>query len=118
MLSFDYAIPPDVKVNLYVRTGDEFHAVRLTGHKDSLFRARVIGDAAITADGKWHTAAVNLRDLFLREKPGAKHITIEDIFIGNMDGREYLTCGIGGNHAGTVYRLDNVRDYLSASRQR
>ena len=111
LLSFDYSIDPDVFVNLYLRVGTKFYGVSLTGHTDTIYDVTMLGGKEIESDGKWHTATINLRDMFLRSVPHAKSIVVEDAFIGNMDGRNYLVCGIGGNYAGAVYMLDNVRLY-------
>ncbi len=109
VLGFDCAIPPGVFINLYMKAGTEFYSLALTGHADPIYGVTPLGGVGAAADGKWHTVSVNLRDRFLELQPQAKSVVLDDVFLGNMDNRRYLVCGIGGNLAGSVYRLDNVK---------
>ncbi|NQT85933.1 hypothetical protein HQ560_04165, partial [bacterium] len=108
-LTFDCRMDPGVKVNLHVTANGRTHAVVLTNPEAHPANVPVIGRAAIVADGKWHTVDVDLRAMLLRCTPDAAALQVEAIWLGTQDRANYLTAGFGGNQAGLVYRLDNVR---------
>ena len=110
-LTFDYRVPPDVKVNLHVKMNGRQHAVLFTDAKASVAGIPVLGRVDAKADDAWHTADIDLRALLLRCYPAAVGGTlpVEAISLGTRDKHNYLTAGLGGNTAGLTYRLDNVR---------
>lgn len=106
-LSFDYRIPPDVKVNLYFTMGSVQAFLHMTGPSESDATRYRLGDLDIQADGKWHHASFPLSAAVLswrKDSPGV----ISGITFGN-DHAGYLQAGIGGNPTGASYNLDNFR---------
>ena len=108
LLSFDYAIPADVRVDVYAMIGDGKYRVRLTGPEESAPRIEDVGrvDEA-RADGRWRQAEVDLlgllRPYFAAEEP----IVLDDLRFANYVPAGYLMAGVGGNGAGAAYCLDN-----------
>jgi hypothetical protein len=70
-VTFQYKIPPRVKVGLLVYTNLGWRAIRLTARDKSKM---VIGDAGIVSDGQWRQATVNIRDMLLKDN--RKHTRI------------------------------------------
>ena len=116
-LTFDYCVPPDVKVNLHVKMNGREHAVLFTDTAARVAGIPVLGrvdvkaapNASAPAPDAWHTADIDLRALLLRCYPAADKLPIEAITLSTRDKHNYLTAGLGGNPAGATYRLDNVR---------
>ncbi|MFP4057466.1 MAG: hypothetical protein ACLF0G_11410 [Candidatus Brocadiia bacterium] len=108
-LSFDYRIPPQVKVNLHVELGERTHAVVLTNPEARIAGIPILGRVPVKADAQWHTADIDLRALLLRCYPEAEELPVEGLSLGTRDKAHYLTAGFGGNYAGATYQLDNVR---------
>ncbi|MBC7286907.1 MAG: fibronectin type III domain-containing protein [Armatimonadetes bacterium] len=114
VLSFDYAVPPDVKINLYALLGDRLYEVLFTGDPEGAPLAQVIGAVpGVTADGQWHHAEVDLAAL-VRSATGAwtaNSLVAQELWIGNLSERDYLLAGNGANAAGTAWSIDNLRLY-------
>jgi len=109
VLSFDYRLTPDVKLNLYFYTNGEWHALKLTAEQFPGDGVVVIGEVPdLQADGRWHHAEVNLFDLMQRAYPQFKVFQVKQ-FALSPPWESYTRCGIGGNHRGTQYWVDNFR---------
>ena len=109
LLSFDYRLPPEARVNLHVRMNARWHAVALTSGEARVAGVPELGNAAVAADDAWHTAHVDLRSLLLNCYPAAVALPIDQLAISTLDRDSYLSAGFGGNPAGVTYRLDSVR---------
>lgn len=110
-LVFDYALQPDVKVNLFFKLHDngQFHGATFSGPKGvrpgSVFLGQIKN---VVADGKWHRADVPLREWLRKLYPGKTQLMIDEVTIGNWDNTNYLMAlGVGGNGRGAEWKVDN-----------
>ncbi|GAH44853.1 unnamed protein product, partial [marine sediment metagenome] len=61
VLSFDYRLSPDVRLNFYFYINARWHALKLTGEHFPWDGVPVMGEVPnVQADGQWHHAEVNL----------------------------------------------------------
>ncbi len=128
VLSFDYRVPADVKVNLYVKVEDRWREIVFTGvapvplrGSNVAFNGQVVAPSMVSgnetdasvrigsfsnvqADGKWHHASI---DLLSALKAPNLSATVQEIALAAPD-QGYLRCGIGGNHAGATYWIANL----------
>ncbi len=91
-LSFDYQVPSRVLLHLVVYARDTYYSIRLNG-KSRYYKE--IGSVAFEADGKWHTAVLDLQALLATVDK-----SLTDVRYIQLD--EYRSGG--GQH----YKLDNV----------
>jgi len=112
---FDYRIPLDTKINLYLDIAGARHFVRLTGPRDSSPMLRRLGEVQVEADGGWHSAEFDLGAAYLASHPDARagSARIERIAFGNLH-PGLLAAGIGGNPTGASYWIDDFQVYSSA----
>ncbi|MGD9518010.1 MAG: tetratricopeptide repeat protein [Armatimonadota bacterium] len=114
LLSFDYKLSPEAKINLYCAINDKLYEVGFSGRQDPAPLAQYVGAIPdVKADGEWHHAEVDLLGM-MRKATGAwtaDSLVAADLWLGNLNERDYLLAGLGGNQAGTVWYLDNL--YLS-----
>lgn len=110
-IEFDYAIPPEVKVNLYVSVEERPHErwfVTLSGpdHEGpNLHRLGRFADA--TANGAWHRAEFDLGSALRQALPHEPKLTVRSLAIAMLH-EGYLNAGLGGNPGGAVWHLDNL----------
>lgn len=110
-LEFDYAIPPEAKLNLYVSLAErpaERWFVTLTGPDEegpNLYRLGRFPEAK--ADGAWHHASFDLGPALRRALPYEPRLTVLRLSIAMLH-EGYLNAGLGGNPGGTVWYLDNL----------
>lgn len=124
VLSFDYRVPPELRVDLIVEVAGSRRVIKFTDN-DATWRP--IGSIGATADGQWHTATVDLQGLLerggavergMRGGPGER---------GPRPGRQgdqpgvrgegplpvtalaFATSGWPGNRRDTRWWIDNVR---------
>lgn len=108
-LSFDYRIPSDVHVNLYVRMQGRYYAILLTGVDQPTTTARVLGKIeGIAADNRWHHAELDLLALSRNALGVEAAPDVEQVALASPAG-SYLRCGFGGNLFGSSFHLDNFR---------
>jgi hypothetical protein len=110
-LSFDYQIPKEVRVNLYLKTEEEpdvYYYVLLTGDQTTHAAMARVGDFGAVADGRWHRATVSLGDALKAADPWRRQFTAKSLRIGNYH-EGYLNAGFDGNPAGATYHLDDFR---------
>ncbi|MCX7598254.1 MAG: Ig-like domain-containing protein, partial [Armatimonadetes bacterium] len=114
ILEFDYRVGPDVKVNLYAQVNDRTYEIIFTGRPDGAGLADLAGRIEnVQADGQWHHARVDLGAL-LRQAArawAADTLQVTALWFGNLNERDYLGAGFGGNAAGASWSLDNLRLY-------
>ncbi len=108
VIRFDYRIPPEAKINLYVDVAGKRYFVWLTGPEGSDAILRRLGEVEVQADGAWHSAEFALGAAYRTLHPGSTkgHALIERIVFGNLH-PGLLAAGIGGNPTGASYWLDN-----------
>lgn len=110
-LSFDYAIPADVRINLYLYARNAWHVVVLTGGSpEDGSRVRVIGQVpGIVADGQFHSAKLSLKDAFVGLYPDSRIRVAAVAFASPETVQDYTRCGIGANAKDSAYWIDNFR---------
>jgi len=123
-LSFDYRIPPEVRLHLYLRAAGRDFYVALNAPEDPrehvlresiLVSGRPINRSAVTgqrrrpvcltrfpvaADAKWHSAEVDLSRPLRQFFPRAQGVLVADLCFANWCNTDYLMCGFGGNPKG------------------
>jgi hypothetical protein len=108
-LQFDYRIPPQVKVDVYLYMGDVWHAIRLTGGTADSASAKLLGSFAdVRADGNWHHAQFDLLTALQRLYPERQTFPVDYLAFASPDER-YLRCGLGGNPMGATYWVDEFQ---------
>ena len=108
LLAFDYKVTSDTKVNVYLSIGEKLYEVVFTGLKTPAPLATIIGQIPnIVTDNKWHHAEFDLLGALEATAGPAGVLPARNLFLGNLNDANYLRSGFGGNHAGTIYYLDN-----------
>jgi hypothetical protein len=108
VLSFDYRLPPEVKVNIHLTVNGRAHAIVFSG--DEALSARGLGQIDdVVADGKWHTARFDLFAALASMYPGAADLEIRGLGFASRSRDPYRICGFGGNYWGSSYNIDNFR---------
>ncbi|MGI5818486.1 MAG: hypothetical protein ACOX9R_10380 [Armatimonadota bacterium] len=109
VLSFDYRLPPDVRVNLYLLINRRWHAVTLAEEQAPWDDVPVIGRVAdLRADGEWHHARVDLLAGLNDAGPLRSTSRVTQV-VFSPAWESYARCGIGGNARGATYWIDNFR---------
>jgi len=110
LMTFDYAIPADVKINLYIYARGAWHTVLMTGGPPADASVKLLGQLpGVVADGQWHSAGFDLRVALLPLYPDGR-VRVSCLALASpANANDYLRCGIGGNPLGAVYRIDNFR---------
>ncbi|NLW49699.1 MAG: hypothetical protein GXY85_02505 [Candidatus Brocadiaceae bacterium] len=106
-VSFRYRIPPEVRVNLYFKQGDQYYYVHMTGPDEESAFYRRLGRIAVEADDRWHEARFPLGSAY-RGADGPADGRLENAVFGNLH-RGLLQAGIGGNGPGLAYGIDDFR---------
>ncbi len=102
-LSFDWKASPDAKVDVYVRTGDDWHLLELSGDQRPDAMAPSIGKAKRgTVQNGWTPVSFDLGSAL----PGVR--TIDEIRIGALHGDAYRWQGFDGNSEGAWYELKGL----------
>jgi len=114
-LSFDYRIPPEAKVNLYITAGGKDYCLLLTGRKIDAFP--VIGRVEVIADDQWHHAEVNLAELLRAANAPANNV--EEISIADRrdDPQGLSWYGFGGSPGGSQVHFDDFFLRAAGDRQ-
>jgi len=101
-LSFDWRASPDAKVDVYVRTGDDWHLIELGGGQKPDAMAPSLGKfkRATSSDG-WTSASFDLGAAL----KGVQNI--DEIRIGALHGDAYRWQGFDGNGQGAWYEWKN-----------
>jgi hypothetical protein len=109
VLSFDYRLTPEVKLNLYFITNGAWHVVKLTADEPEAANVVTIGSVPdVQADGNWHHAEIDLLALLQAKYPQFKVFQIQQLALC-PPWDSYTRCGIGGNGRGTQFWIDNFR---------
>jgi hypothetical protein len=115
LLSFDYRMPQGVRANLYFeveRSGEQGPRtcfVALTGPDSSSPGVRRIGRFnGAKADGRWHTAQINIASALRGAYPAASRLIARDLRLSLESADPYVAAGITGGHpVGAAYHIDN-----------
>ena len=107
ILSWEYKMDENVKLNLYAKVDGEWREIIWSGGKSDGDKVKSLGQLDAVADGAWHRANFDLlaalREAGLADKP------VEALAFAAPD-KEYLRAGLGGNHRGA--KLE-VRDFAA-----
>ena len=110
-LAFDCAVPPGVRVNLYLRIKGRPHDryyVTLSGPDAEVANCVRLGRfKGFKVDGKWHRVSFDLAGALRRELPRQRKIILDEMAFAYLHG-DYLNAGLGGNPAGASYQVDNL----------
>ncbi len=111
LLAMKYAIPKNVRVNLYMKFREDPMAwvlLTLTGpDQDQGTLVRAGRFPQIRADGRWHETRINLAAALRARFPGRDSFVADRMVIGMLH-EGYLNAGLGGNPEGATYYLDDV----------
>lgn len=107
VLSFDYRLAPEAKLNIYFLVNGQWHALKLTAEQFPWDRVPVIGEVPkVQADGQWHHAEFNLLNPLRQLHPQLSAFVARQVVL-SPPWESYVRCGIGGNARGTQYWIDN-----------
>ncbi|MEA3305709.1 MAG: discoidin domain-containing protein [Candidatus Omnitrophota bacterium] len=109
IVSFDYKIGEDVKINFLVKTGGMWHEIVFTDDIKSYWSVNMqeIGRIeGVIADGEWHSASFNLYEM-LRAKTW--NFIVEEMLMADWDAAGFMKLIYGTNPASAVYYIDNFR---------
>jgi hypothetical protein len=108
LLAFDYAIPDDVRIDVYPILAGRKYRLRLTGPEQATPGIEDLGPVPdALADGRWRHAEVDLLGLLRPYFPPTEPIVLEGLQFANYVPADYLMAGVGGNGAGASYCLDS-----------
>lgn len=107
-LKFAYKVPPEVKINLYLRLRGEWWELTFTGPGHPRETSRWLGELpGIVADNRWHRTDFELASALKQALENDPPYSIEQMALASR--REgYLWCGLGANPLGATYWLDDL----------
>ncbi len=109
LLAFDYAVPEDVRIDLFATVRGRRYRLAFTGTRGPVEDFEDAGTVPeVRVDGRWHTASVDLLGLLRPFFPDEEAILLERLEFAARAVPEYTRAGIGGNPAGASWRLDDV----------
>jgi len=104
VLRLRYRIRPGVLTNLYLREGEDWHVLQLTGPTTSRRPVNFLGKlAGVKADGRWHSVEFDLLPGLREAYPTEEKIQIEEIRTGVFDASDLHAGGLDGNDAGASW---------------
>lgn len=109
LISFDYKIPTDVKINFLAKVKGRWYEVEFTGDPKKYNRLNMekVGRVeGVIADDRWHSARFDLYRM-LRKKLGAS--VVEELVMADWDEAGYMKLEYGKNKKGAAYFIDNFR---------
>jgi len=112
IISFDYRVGSDVKLNLYALVGGEWREIAWTGGAASPdTNQRVVGAIEnVVADDAWQRARFDLRTALARNGLAGQSV---DALAFAAPSRDYLRQGLGGNPMGAHFSLRNLQTFPS-----
>lgn len=115
VVSFDYRIPPDVKVNLVAYVNGMWKEVVFTDDPKTVETFdedlyRTIGQIkGVMADGTWHHAEFNLYNMLKNDDPSQAKYIVEELFFADFNLPAWMELIMGGeNQQGATYHVDNL----------
>jgi len=113
VLSFDYCVPAEVKVNFYLRLQGRWRELGFTAPMAD--KADNLGAiAGVVTDGEWHHAEFRFSEARLNASKLSAPLEIEALAL-TSPAEPYLRSGVLGNPAGCTYYLDNFELRLPAA---
>ncbi|BCM93430.1 hypothetical protein IAD21_05321 [Abditibacteriota bacterium] len=102
-LTFDWRSSPDTRTDVYVRTGDDWHLIELSGQERPDAKTPSLGKMTREGEsGGWTKMSFNLGAVL-------KGVTsIDEIRIGALHGDAYRWQGFDGNDIGAWYELKSL----------
>lgn len=105
IVSFDYKVPPRLRVDFLVNVGNISKTIRFTD-TDAHEGSQIGTVPNVIADGQWHHAEFNLYELLRRALPKASTYQVTRFLLTGV-GNPPMAPNHPGNYAGTSYYLDN-----------
>ena len=105
-LRFRYRLPPKLQLGLFVRRRMEVAQFLFAGSDSYRVGAVPLGRIQTVSDGRWHDAAVNLREAIARACPDDPDLPLDEIFLASPLRTVQEIGGIGLNQAGAVYEVE------------
>jgi hypothetical protein len=108
-LELAYKVPPEVKVNFYLRLNDDWWELTFTGPGRPQNQGHWLGEIpGVIADNEWHRTSFDLAPILARAFPKGPPYRIAQMALASR--REgYLWCGLGANPLGATYWLDDFK---------
>ncbi len=107
ILSFDYRITSDSKVNFYLTCAEETYEIVFTGYEQPASGCTLLGKIAdVKADGQWHHAQFDILAHLQALTPGRSSFNCSNLWAGNASNRGYLLAGFDGNHINSAWYMD------------
>ncbi|MGQ9732284.1 MAG: hypothetical protein ACUVX8_13560 [Candidatus Zipacnadales bacterium] len=108
-LSFDYRVPPGIATNIYVYASRQWHAIQFTAEEPTVSATPLLGTIPdVKCDDSWHHAEFDLHTPLATMHPESKVLEVKYVAFAAPE-ESYVRCGIGGNHRGATYWIDNFR---------
>ncbi len=108
-LSFRYAAPAGMLLNLYIQTQDQLHAVGFSAAEITHDDVPLVGTfPKPQLDDKWHAARIDLKACFRQTYPETKDLRIQRAFFGLVSDDPYVLCGYRGNRTGMTAAFDQI----------
>ena len=107
IVSFDYKIPADVKINLLIKAGKRWYDIQLTDDDKIYERINMVkigGIDNITYNNEWHSIQFNLYEMLKRY---TDQKIIKQIIIADYDVAGFMKLKYGRNPEGATYYVDN-----------
>lgn len=99
IISFDYKVPPTLRVDFMLTVAGSPYHVMFTDHDNNLTLLTQLSN--ITADNHWHHAEILLWDALKAKSPTSTSFKVDSLYIGDY---KWL-----GNSRGLQYWIDNFR---------
>jgi len=112
VISFDYRVGSEVKLNLYALVGGQWREIAWTGGAASPdTNQRTLGAIEnVVADNAWHQARFELRTALARNGLAGQSV---DALAFAAPSRDYLRQGLGGNPLGAHFSIRNLQTFPS-----
>lgn len=112
VISFDYRVGSEVKLNLYALVSGEWREIAWTGGAASPdTNQRTLGAIEnVVADNAWHGARFDLRTALARNGLAGQSV---DALAFAAPSRDYLRQGLGGNPMGAHFSIRNLQTFPS-----
>ncbi|MGA1867764.1 MAG: OmpL47-type beta-barrel domain-containing protein [bacterium] len=113
VVSFNYKIPENVRINLIVTIGGVWYELRMSDeakHVENFEQVlyTTIGDLRVINDGQWHEVEFNLYTLLKNCMPDQFDFRVDEMIMAEWDVVGWSTIAMGNhNGEGAAYYIDN-----------
>lgn len=109
LISFDYKVMPDVKIDFYAKVGGRWYDIGFTDdrndYKNKDVNIEYVGQIpGIITDGEWHSASFNLYEML---QVATRKTQIERLIMADWDVGGYMKLEFGRNSRGAKFYIDN-----------